>query len=133
MPAEANQQVSGLPTVRDVFIPALHHLQLDAPVLDRRGGGDRTRALLGEAIRSFRLLAVDCLAASESPNTLSLAPMCSGTVLVVLAGATQLADVRAAAHDIEAAQGRVLGTTLARVPNSLPSWFDPGRRRDWPA
>jgi Mrp family chromosome partitioning ATPase len=126
---QTDDQGGGLPTIRDVFVPALHHMHLDASVLDRRGGGDRMRALLSAAARSFRLIAMDCLAARENPNTLALASLCRGSVLVVRANYTQLADVRAAARDIEAAQGKLLGTVLTQVPDSLPTWFDPGYGR----
>jgi hypothetical protein len=45
-----------------------------------------------------------------------LAPRCAGSVLVVLAGITRLATVRAAAADLTAAGARLLGTVLLDAP-----------------
>jgi Mrp family chromosome partitioning ATPase len=117
-----------LPTVRDVFIPALHHAHLGISLGDRRHSDEVMRAALSATARSFRLLAVTCPSVRESPAALALSPLCSGTLLVVRAGHTLLQDVQAAARDVQAAKGHVLGTVLTQAPPNLPHWLDPPGR-----
>ncbi len=122
---QAGSAASALMTARDVFVPALHHAHIGPFLLDRRNGNDNIQHTLAAAAKSFRLLVLDCPSAKASPESLALAHLCSGTVLIVHAGRTRIADVLAASREIESAGGRVLGTVLTQVPQRLPAWINP--------
>ena len=95
----------------DAFLPGLYHFRMDAgivtgAVLNGAARPERLAAMASE----FRIVVVescDCVA------SMALAPECTGTVLVVRAGRTSVAAVRAAAAWIEAAGGQILGTVLS--------------------
>jgi hypothetical protein len=98
----------------DAFLPGLYHRRIGAV---RSGSAalfapDVLAAHAAEA-RQFRFIVVDSPASSMGGVALALAPRCAGSVLVVLAGVTRLATVRAAAADVKFAGGRLLGTVLA--------------------
>jgi hypothetical protein len=106
-----------LPTngpILDAFLPRLHHFRIDAGVAagmlpDGPARQDRLVTLASQ----FRLIVV---ASTDCATSMALAPLCTGTVLVVRAGRTQLASVRATAAGIVASGGRILGTVLGMAP-----------------
>jgi len=101
----------------DAFMPGLYHRQIGSgrsanaalPALD---------LLAGHSVDAgqFRFIVVDSPAPAIGGAALALAPRCAGSVLVVLAGITRLATVRAAAADLTAAGARLLGTVLLDAP-----------------
>jgi hypothetical protein len=104
----------------DAFLPGLYHHQISA---GWSGFATPTAPdfLARQAAETgpFRFIALDSPAPSVGGMALALAPLCGGSVLVVLAGITKLAMVRAAASDLTSAGARLLGTVL----------FDPGKAR----
>jgi hypothetical protein len=100
----------------DAFLPGLYHFGMDA--------GAATGALLDGAARAEGLVAIASqfrvvvVESCDCTASIALAPLCTGTVLVVRAGRTPVAAVRAAAAWIEAAGGQVLGTVLGGVAAS---------------
>lgn len=111
-----------LATRRDARVPALHHTTISASVIDQIRTGQPIANEFEAISRAFRLVAIVCAAAGASAQALALAPLCSGTLLLVQAGQTRLADVAAAARSVAAAQGVVLGTVLTEAPARLPRW-----------
>jgi len=94
----------------DAFLPGLFHFRMDAGVAAGaiQDGVERPEGL--DALASkFRLIVVD---SADFGASIALAPLCTGTVLVVLAGRTQVAAVRSVAAYIESVGGRILGTVL---------------------
>lgn len=99
--------------IPDVFLPGLYHRQIGAAC----SGFAATRPpdlLAGETAETglFRFIVLDSPAPSVGGPALAFAPLCSGSVLVVLAGVTRLAAVRAAASDLTASGAHLLGTIL---------------------
>jgi hypothetical protein len=94
----------------DAFLPGLYHFRMDAGVaigalLDGVIGPKGLAAIASQ----FRVVVVE---SCDCAASMALASVCTGTVLVVRAGCTPVAAVRAAAAWIEAAGGQVLGTVL---------------------
>ena len=97
----------------DAFMPGLYHrrigiLRPGELACCLRNGAPGT----GQA-RPFRLIIVDSPRVGRGGLALAMAPLCAGALLVVEAGTTTRAQVRAAAAEMVAAGGRVLGTVLA--------------------
>ncbi len=113
-----------LSTARDAFVPALHHAQLVHRGHSRYADRESINEMLTSSLKSFRLIALDCLSPSLCPTSLALAPCCSGTIIVVHAGVTLMSNVLAASRDIGTAGGHVLGTVLTNIPHLAPAWFD---------
>jgi len=106
--------------IPDAFLPGLYHRQIGAAwsgiALHR--APDLLSSHAADPGR-FRFIVLDSPAPSIGGPALALAPLCGGSVLVVLAGVTKLAAVRAAATDLRSSGANLLGTIL----------FDPGMAR----
>jgi Mrp family chromosome partitioning ATPase len=122
-PSQSDEEAPLLPTMRDVYVPALHHARLPNGLHDRRRNGQKMNAILAATSQPFRLLAIDCLPSQDCLDSLAISSHCTCTILVIQAGVTRLSDVMAATRDVAAANGNVLGTVLTHVPNSLPKWI----------
>ena len=111
--------------VSDAFIAGLYHRRLvqDSAGFDLLFGRGR-RSTLTQIIAPFHFIAVDSPAPHLGPATTALAPMCSGTVLVVRAGASRLAEIKEAALHITRAGGRVLGSVLDYAPVARSRWLE---------
>jgi hypothetical protein len=119
---EIDQQQAGLfvppdssGPLPDAFLTGLYHYRIGGAVADAEllYGAMRTQALAALA-SPFRFLVVAAPGPAHGA-TLALAPLCSGTVLVVNAGVTAIAAINGAAASIHQAGGRVIGTVLAGV------------------
>ena len=95
----------------DAFMPGLYHRQIGAG----RSGSLATDLLTAQSAGAgpFRFIVLNSSAPDMGGVTLALAPLCGGSVLVVLAGVTRLATVRAAAADLGSAGARVLVSRLS--------------------
>jgi hypothetical protein len=100
--------------IPDAFTPRLYHCQIDS---------DRSNGLASDLLTAqtagdgpYRLIVLDSPAPEIGGAALALAPLCGGSVLVVLAGTTRLATVLAAAADLTSAGARLLGTILVDAP-----------------
>jgi hypothetical protein len=104
----------------DAFLPGLYHHQIGAAWSDfaTPTAPDLLAGQVADAGR-YRFVVLDSAAPSAGGSALALAPLCGGSVLVVLAGITKLAMVRAAASDLTSAGAHLLGTIL----------FDPAKAR----
>jgi hypothetical protein len=105
----------------DAFMTRLYHHRIGCTAADSDFlFGEAKEQALAALAGPFRILIVN---APEPSNgaTLALAPLCSCTVLVVRAGITPLAAIKAAAALVNSAGGRVAGTVLAVATNNLPT------------
>ena len=118
---EASQRNEPVP---DGFIPGLHHHHLahDSCGLDMLFGRAR-RGAFTALIAPFRFVAIDSQSPKNGVAVTALAPMCTGTVLVVRAGRSSHADIKDAALHITRAGGRVIGSILDDAPAKLPGWI----------
>lgn len=78
--------------------------------------------LFDELRARFAVVVLDCPAAAEAPEALSLARHCDGTLLVVQAERTRTQAVAAARDSIEQFGGQVIGTVFNRA-RRLPRWL----------
>ena len=99
----------------DAYIPRLYHQSIS---------GDRLFGLLapqpGGAIVAggmFNVIVLDQNSPLACGGACVTAPLCTGTILVVEAGATDLAAIRSAVGRIAALGGCVLGAVLAGAPS----------------
>ncbi len=104
-----------LPTERDPFVPALHHARFACGLFDRHAPEQPFAAQLEATSHAFRLVVIDCAAPGASAAALALAPLASGTLLLVAAFRTRLASIETAARMIVGAGGRLAGTVLVRT------------------
>jgi hypothetical protein len=96
----------------DAFLAGLYHYRIGtaASDTDLLYGPLRQQAIAA-LINPFRIVVIRA-PGPASGATLALAPLCHCTVLVVRAGITPLADIKAAAAAIAGAGGRLAGTVL---------------------
>jgi hypothetical protein len=103
-------------SVPDAFTPGLYHCQIGSA---RTRGFPFSLLTLQSAVAGpYRLIVLDSPAPEIGGVALTLAPLCGGTVLVVLAGITRLAAVRSAAAELTSAGARLLGTILLATPSN---------------
>ncbi len=106
----------------DAFLPRLYHTHVGPTDYDLLYGPARAEALAALA-RPFRFLVIDTSGCCPA-TALTVAALCTCTVLVVEAGVTPLAAIRATASSTALAGGRVVGTVLSatsRNPHARPS------------
>jgi hypothetical protein len=109
--AREGQSADMLP---DAFIPRLYHQCLDRAALCAMLL--RPDEAAQPASRMFNILIVDHTTADAGDWVGMTAQFCSGTVLVVQAGWSDLTSIQGAIGRIGAMGGTVLGTVLADVP-----------------
>lgn len=103
----------------DAFTPRLYHQDLGGAALCATLARPDGTAPLNAALAMFRFLVIDQASPQSSDGgACAAAPFCTGTVLVVRAGATRLDSIKMAAGRIAAIGGTVLGTVL----DGVPSW-----------
>lgn len=81
------------------------------------------RALLDLARRDHPVTVLDSPGLGASPVSAALSRFCDGTVLVVQAGRTKAAAVRAARAEVERFGGQVVGAVLNRHREAAPHWL----------
>jgi hypothetical protein len=98
----------------DAFTPGLYHWRLS----NGQSNGLVTDLLTAQSAGGgpFRFIVLNSPGPEMGSVALALAPFCGGSVLVVLAGITRLATVRAAAADLTSVGARLLGTILLNAP-----------------
>jgi hypothetical protein len=98
----------------DAFTPGLYHCRIS----NGRSSGLVTGLLTAHSAGAgpFRLIVLNSPGPQIGGVALALAPLCGGSVLVVLAGVTRLATVRAAAAELASVGARLLGTILLNAP-----------------
>jgi uncharacterized protein Veg len=111
-------EVSNEP-VPDTFVPELYHYVLEKNALSLIREG---RALFWNIFLPFQFVAIDSGDAAENPTGMALAPLCSGTILVVRAAASPYAAVKHAHMQIVNSGGNVIGLILEHAPGKLPRW-----------
>ncbi len=87
-------------------------------------GGTELRALLSRLGESYATVALDCPAASVSPDGVALSRHCDGSVLVVRAAHARAQAVEETARALGRAGGQLLGCVLNRRRNHLPGWLE---------
>jgi hypothetical protein len=98
----------------DAFMPGLYHHHIGGGRLGDLAHDLQTAQSAGAG--PFRLIVLNSPAPEIGGVALALAPLCGGSVLVVLAGVTRLATVRAAAAELTSAGAHLLGTILLDAP-----------------
>ncbi len=86
-------------------------------------GASEIRALMDLARRNHPVVVLDSPGIGASPVTAALSRFCDGTVLVIQAGRTRAAAVRAAKTEVERFGGQVVGTVLNRHREAAPRWL----------
>jgi hypothetical protein len=81
------------------------------------------RALLDLARQDHPVVVLDSPGVGVSPVSAALSRLCDGTVLVVQAGKTKAAAIRAAKAEIERFGGQVVGAVLNRQREAAPRWL----------
>jgi len=94
----------------DALIPGLYHCRISNGGSSGLASGLLTAQSTGAG--PYRFIVLDSPAPDVGGVALALAPLCAGSVLVVLAGITRLATVRAAAASLASVGARLLGTIL---------------------
>jgi capsular exopolysaccharide synthesis family protein len=84
-------------------------------------GSDRTRELIDELTRKYRIILFDAPPMFSATDPALLAPLVDWTLLVLRAGTTTADEARRAKSMLEAANGKVLGSIL----NNLDARFAP--------
>src|SRR5690606_28099719 len=75
-------------------------------------GGGRMKAMLEDLRRDYALIIIDTPPVLAAGDAAILAAICDATVLVVRAGQTDRAAARAAADQVRAVGGRLIGSIL---------------------
>ena len=83
------------------------------------------RALMELARQNHPVVVLDSPGIGTSPVSAALSRFCDGTVLVVQAGRTHAAAVRAAKAEVERFGGQVVGAVLNRYREAAPRWLAP--------
>ncbi len=86
-------------------------------------GAAEIRALMELARQSHPVVVLDSPGVGTSPVSAALSRFCDGTVLVVQAGKTSAASVRAAKAQVERFGGQVVGSVLNRHRSAAPRWL----------
>jgi hypothetical protein len=125
VPERGRFKPSGL--VPDPMISGLYHMRLQGGAAEAAKLAIESQAGWNAAAADFRMVVIESLSPSRSPETLLMSPACRGAVLTVLAGVTRLAEVEAAARQIGNAGGILLGCVLHEARAS--AFTLPWRRR----
>ena len=86
-------------------------------------GASEIRALMDLARQNHPVVVLDSPGIGLSPMSAALSRFCDGTVLVVEAGKTSAAAVRAAKAQVERFGGQVVGSVLNRHRPAAPRWL----------
>ena len=86
-------------------------------------GASEIRALMDLARQNHPIVVLDSPGVGNSPITAALSRFCDGTVLVIQAGRTREAAVRAAKVEVERFGGQVVGSVLNRHREVAPRWL----------
>ncbi len=86
-------------------------------------GAAEIRALMDLARQNHPIVVLDLPGVGASPVSAALSRFCDGTVLVVQAGTTGAAAVRAAKAQVERFGGQVVGSVLNRHRQAAPRWL----------
>lgn len=124
-------QIKGFPDPDNldfVALPAGTPTASPADLLSSR----RLTELLSAVTNAADLLVIDAPPILPVPDSLQLAPIVDGVLLVVRAGKTSVASLRLAASSIEQVGGTIIGTVLVGVKVSRRSYYyyseDPEKR-----
>ena len=75
-----------------------------------------------EVARQFQYVLFDCPDLQSSADTLGIAPLIDGLLLVVEANRTTMAEINQAEIQIESSGGKLLGSILNKQQSILPKW-----------
>ncbi len=111
----AIQKAPGCAKIRIARLSVDGYLNIDAGDLEK---------LFDLARKAFPVVVLDCPPARLMPESLTLARLCDGTVLVVGAETTPRLAVAETKQSLERFDAHIIGIVLNQYKNYLPSWFD---------
>jgi hypothetical protein len=110
------REIASAQILPDAFTPRLYHQNLSGAGLYARLAQVGAAVLQNGSLTMFRFLIINHASPLSGDGVCAAAPFCTGTILVVRAGVTDLACIKSAAGRIASIGGTVLGTVLTDAP-----------------